>query len=572
MLARSSAVENSGKGIRVTIVDPATGCECPSGKVGEIWVSSRSVAQGYWHRPDETRETFQAHLAGSGAGPFLRTGDAGFLRDDELFITGRLKDLIIIRGRNLYPQDVEAVVERVVDFVQPNACAAFGIEVDGEERLALVVEADRALVRLARGVERDSTAEAAPGANGAAEAMAALDALVGRVQQAIGDEFEVPVHAVAFVRPGTFLRTSSGKVQRRACRDALLSQQLDLVHSWQASASRLAPPRGMTSGEPAASVHYAFGDLRRVIHDTFLQWLRAEVDVNLTAIDYDTPFSSLGLDSVGAASIGMELEQVISTSLRPELFYEYPTINQLARYLEAQPIAVDRQGRGEPDQAAEAEAVQRSEVPHFPGRRLMQTPSAALQERPAQGRKHRSDAHRRYYAERNQPFNLLKSREQYFFEATFSDYDGSWIQVDGHRMLMFSSYNYLALIGHAEVNQAAKDAIDAFGTGAHGARLIAGTTTLHRRLERQLAGFLTLRRPSFSMSTSSVIPALWTVAVSPEQASYYSAITTWTSWNSSSSRHMAAAPWLWLMGCTAWKATLRHCLILWRYATTMAPC
>jgi len=342
-----------GEGIQVTIVDPATGCAYPSGTVGEIWVSSGSVAQGYWNRPDETREIFQAYLAGSGAGPFLRTGDAGFLQDGELFITGRLKDLIIIRGRNLYPQDVEMVVERVVDFVQPNACAAFGIEVDGEERLALVVEADRALVRLARGVERETTAEATSGANSSADAASALDALVGRVRQTVGDEFEVPVHAVAFVRPGTFPRTSSGKVRRRACRDALLSNQLDLVHSWQANASRPEPlQKIMSGGLIPPSQPFRFGDLRRVIHDRLLQWLRAEMDANLTAIDYNVSFSLLGVDSVRAASIGLELEKTLGRRLMPELFYEYPTINQLAHYLEAQPITVVRQGCGEPDPVA----------------------------------------------------------------------------------------------------------------------------------------------------------------------------------------------------------------------------
>jgi acyl-CoA synthetase (AMP-forming)/AMP-acid ligase II len=197
------------EGARVAIVDPQSDVECEPGQVGEIWVSSPSIAGGYWDRPEQTRETFQGRLAGA-AGTFLRTGDAGFLLDGEVYIAGRLKDLIIIRGRNLYPQDVEAAVGRVVPCARANACAAFGIDVEGSERLAVVIEADRELAQAARGTDADGR----------------LADLVGTVREAIGTAFEVPIHAVVFVRPGTFPRTSSGKVRRRVCRAALLSGEL----------------------------------------------------------------------------------------------------------------------------------------------------------------------------------------------------------------------------------------------------------------------------------------------------------------------------------------------------------
>ncbi len=95
----------------IRIVDPVTATICPVGRVGEIWVAGPSVARGYYHRAPETAETFAAHLADTEEGPFLRTGDLGFFQDGELFITGRLKDAIIIRGRNHYPQDLEATVQ-----------------------------------------------------------------------------------------------------------------------------------------------------------------------------------------------------------------------------------------------------------------------------------------------------------------------------------------------------------------------------------------------------------------------------------------------------------------------------
>src|ERR1043165_8261402 len=129
-------------GERVIIVDPESLMELKPGKVGEIWVSGPSVAQGYWNRPDETRKTFNAYLADSGEGPFLRTEDLGFIEDGELSLTGRIKDLIIIRGLNHYPQDIEWTVEHCNAALRPGCGAAFTIDTGDEERLAIVQEID----------------------------------------------------------------------------------------------------------------------------------------------------------------------------------------------------------------------------------------------------------------------------------------------------------------------------------------------------------------------------------------------------------------------------------------------
>src|SRR6185369_13917361 len=118
----------------VEIVDPMSATRCAAGRVGEIWVSGPSVARGYWGRPSETEQTFGAHLA-NGEGPFLRTGDLGFFHDGQLFVTGRLKDLIVIRGRNLYPQDIELTVEQSHADLRSGAGAAFSVEAGDEERL-----------------------------------------------------------------------------------------------------------------------------------------------------------------------------------------------------------------------------------------------------------------------------------------------------------------------------------------------------------------------------------------------------------------------------------------------------
>src|SRR6185436_6705124 len=132
-------------GVEAVIADPATAAPCGPGEVGEIWVAGGSVARGYWNRPEESAETFGACLSGSagGRGPYLRTGDLGFLDGDQLFIAGRIKDLVILRGRNHHPQDLELTAERSHPALRPGGGAAFAVEAAGEERLVLVHEVER---------------------------------------------------------------------------------------------------------------------------------------------------------------------------------------------------------------------------------------------------------------------------------------------------------------------------------------------------------------------------------------------------------------------------------------------
>jgi acyl-CoA synthetase (AMP-forming)/AMP-acid ligase II/alkylation response protein AidB-like acyl-CoA dehydrogenase/acyl carrier protein len=213
----------------VFIVDPETCLPVSSQRVGEVWVAGPGVARGYWNKPEVTAEVFGAHLANSGQGPFLRTGDLAFMRDGELFITGRLKDLIIINGRNVYPQDVEEVIERAIDFIEPNMCAAFSVEIDFQERLAIVAEANRSLVRAAQqaGKEHASKAEQLRAKD---DYLAKIEAMAHNICQVIGQQFDVSVSSIVFVKPGTFPRTTSGKVQRTRCREMALQGQLDVVY------------------------------------------------------------------------------------------------------------------------------------------------------------------------------------------------------------------------------------------------------------------------------------------------------------------------------------------------------
>jgi acyl-CoA synthetase (AMP-forming)/AMP-acid ligase II len=199
-------------GIRVIVTDPESGIERRSGEVGEVWVTGPSVTLGYWDCFDETTRVFGARLKGSGEGPFLRTGDLGFLVDDELFLTGRLKDLIIIDGRNHYPQDIERTVETCHACVRPGGCAAFSLDFDGRERLVIAAEVapPQEVPTVMRCDLFGLSHHPRP----------LVHAVKAAIRQAVPAEHGVPVDAVLVLAPHCLPKTSSGKVKRQACRTA----------------------------------------------------------------------------------------------------------------------------------------------------------------------------------------------------------------------------------------------------------------------------------------------------------------------------------------------------------------
>ena len=191
---------------QIVIVNPETLKPCSPEIVGEIWVSGSTIAQGYWGKPQETQETFQAYLADTGAGPFLRTGDLGFIKDGELFVTGRLKEIILIRGRNNYPQDIEYTVQNSHPALRPSCGAAFTVEVKGEEKLVVVQEVERTWLRKVD-----------------------IDEVKRAIRKAVVQEYDLQVYAIALIRTGSLPKTSSGKIQRRSCRAKFLEGSLEIV-------------------------------------------------------------------------------------------------------------------------------------------------------------------------------------------------------------------------------------------------------------------------------------------------------------------------------------------------------
>lgn len=182
------------QGIDVRIVDPNSLLECDEGHVGEVWIAGANVAGGYWQNIEATRSTFHAFLNHSGQGPFLRTGDLGFLRGGELYVTGRLKEILIIRGRNFYPHDIETTVAAAHPSLHGCEGAAFPIDVDGEERLVVVHEVARTHLRCID-----------------------IDAVLMSVREQVAKNYELMLKDLVLVRPASIPKTSSGKTQRRRC-------------------------------------------------------------------------------------------------------------------------------------------------------------------------------------------------------------------------------------------------------------------------------------------------------------------------------------------------------------------
>ena len=214
------------RGARVLIIDPETCRRCAPHEIGEIWLSSPSVTKGYWRREAETSQTFGAILADDGSGPYLRTGDLGVLIDGELFVAGRLKDLLIIRGFKHYPQDLELTVERQHPAIRPGCVAVFALEAH-DEHIAVAAELDprRLDINRTNPLEFLNLLREGKGAR-------AISDLITTICQAVAEIHGVQLHTVALLKPGAIPKTSSGKIQHRACAQALSGGQLAEVVRW----------------------------------------------------------------------------------------------------------------------------------------------------------------------------------------------------------------------------------------------------------------------------------------------------------------------------------------------------
>ncbi len=282
----------------VRIIDLQTGFECKAGATGEILIAGPSVAQGYWGRREETDATFCARIAGEESGPFLRTGDLGFLDGDELSIAGRLKDLIILQGQNYYPEDIEVSAERSCREIQPGSGAAFSIGEGDEQQIVLVQEV---------GATTDS-----------------YEAAMSAIRRAVFVECGIRLDIVVLAPRKAIPKTSSGKVRRVRCRELLQNGKIQILAHWKSQLIAEA------DGSPAN-----FNDATSIC-----EWLASQVavltKVDAQSIDPDAEIVSYGIDSLIAAELSSRL-RMHGVSLDFTALFTGATIRNLSRLIADSP-------------------------------------------------------------------------------------------------------------------------------------------------------------------------------------------------------------------------------------------
>jgi acyl-CoA synthetase (AMP-forming)/AMP-acid ligase II/acyl carrier protein len=274
----------------VVIVDPETLEPCRAAEVGEIWVTGSHVAAGYWRKDAATRETFGAVLAGDER-RYLRTGDLGFCDASGLFITGRMKDLIIFRGQNIYPQDIELTVELAAPELRPGCTAAFSIESDSGTRVVVVAEPE----------QRE----------------AASPELLERVARRVQEQHELPLDRLLLVRRNSVPKTTSGKIQRRKCRDEMTRGALAVVAEWRNPATA-----------PASDV-----SARVLAHAA--SWIARKQHIAPERVEQRASIASYGLDSIQKVELVHSLEETFQVVIPESSFFEFETLEDLVRAVAA---------------------------------------------------------------------------------------------------------------------------------------------------------------------------------------------------------------------------------------------
>ncbi len=434
---------------QIVIADPHTQTRCPPGQIGEIWVHGPSVAMGYWRRGEATKATFQATLKDTGEGPFLRTGDLGFLLEGELFVTGRIKDLIIVRGVNHYPQDIERTMQEAHPRLRPDAGAAFTVEEEGREKLVVVNE-----------VERRKTAD--------------LDSICEQIHRAVAAEHELSVDVIVLIKAGSVPKTSSNKIQRHACREGYLERSLDVVGEWRAAEThgeavarvvRAAEPDAVTT-EPVAEpddLHVTADRgavARKKVADIVVEEIRRVGKERVSRLALDSPISESGLDSLERMEILAGLEERFGGRFPEDVLPDLETANDVIaaveKYLGVEPREKKRPG---PAAAIPPEHYRIDQFPEYV--RLKQ--SLGMLE---------------FSGLRNPFFNPLEAMTTHT------------TRLGGHEVVNFASYNYLCLSGDPRVAEAVKEAVDRYGSSSSASRLVGGEKVIHRELEQALSDFL----------------------------------------------------------------------------------
>ena len=430
----------------VQIVQPETRRPLPEDEIGEIWIDSPSCGVGYFERPEMSGEVFEARLSPDNGKKYVRSGDLGFMHQGELYVCGRLKDMIIVRGVNRYPQDIEATVESCHPSTRSGGAAAFALTRWDREHLVIVVEVDRGR----KSLDWDSCFKA--------------------IRTAIAEEHELPPDAIVLVRAHSIPKTSSGKVQRHACKDEFENRRLrNVVAEWiswehdsqQKVENGAASANGLTNGAVVAD------GLSPVVVEAVIRVVTNTAGNRADEVGVDTNIVHLGLDSVERLDIAHTLEETFGGRLPEDVLQEIETVRDVASAIQEH-IGVEPAGGK-----------------HVGGRGSKSRISGPIPES--------------YFDLTKFPEFVLLDEQRKEMESSgvrnpfFSVHEGrvdNMTRIDGRELISFGSYNYLGLSGHPDVNASAKEAIDTFGTSVSASRIVSGEKTIHRQLESELSEFL----------------------------------------------------------------------------------
>ena len=280
---------------KVIIVNPQTLKKAGNNEVGEIWISGPTVAKGYYGKPDESKLVFGAITSDTHEGPFLRTGDLGFFHENELYITGRLKDIIIIRGINYYPNDLEFLLQDNIPELKQNAGAVFSVTIGNNEKPVVVHELERTAMR---NVDHNE--------------------IINKIRKLITEEYEIEPHAIVLIKTGSIALTSSGKIQRQQTKLEYLNNKLNIVAQWE---------KNIDENENLITVPNI--PTKENIKEWLIQWIIKNQNFTREQIDNDTIITAYGIDSLAAVTLETEIGKHFNFQWHVSSFILNPTINSL---------------------------------------------------------------------------------------------------------------------------------------------------------------------------------------------------------------------------------------------------
>lgn len=423
-------------GLTVAIVDAEALTRVQPKRVGEIWVAGESIGQGYWNNPEDTRRSFDAHLRDTPGITFLRTGDLGFVAAGELFVVGRRDDLIIVRGLNHHPQDLESTVRKCHPWFDAGAGAAFDVLDPAGQQIVLVQEVAR---------------------NGETDFTSALESC----REAVLAEHGLVLHDIVLVRGGTIPRTSSGKIRRHDCRAMFLAGTLRVVAKYRATPSALAPALAPSANATVSIAAPACPLAHTAVFSTVCQHALALGGAALSRVTPETPLTALGLDSLQRVELAATLEKTFACRLPDADFCPTRTLGELADAV--QKHLSNNAGLGP---IAGQVPPEHYDFVRFPE-----------------------------YAELKRYERMLKAvahKNPYFRvdEGAGGTQAASVRRHAGLDVVNFGTYDYIGMAHDPVVLAAAKAAIDRYGTSAGASRLVSGEKQVHRDLEQALAAFL----------------------------------------------------------------------------------